>query len=42
MFGGLATLLSEARRALLLAVGFLLLRWLVLFFLYRKKIFLRV
>ena len=42
VFGGLAGLLPEVWGILLLEVSFVLLRWLVLFFLYRHKIFLRV
>ena len=42
VFGGVAGLLPEAWGLLLLEVSFVLLRWLVLFFLYRHKIFLRV
>ena len=42
VFGGTAGLLPEAWGALVLAVGAVLLRWLVLLFLYRHKIFLRV
>ena len=42
VFGGLAGLLPEVWGFLLLEVSFVLLRWLVLFFLYRHKIFLRV
>ena len=42
VFGGVAGLLPEAWGLLLLDVGFVLLRWLVLLFLYRHKIFLRV
>ena len=42
VFEGVAELLPEAWGLLLLEVSFVLLRWLVLFFLYRHKIFLRV
>ena len=42
VFGGTAKLLPDAWGAVLLAAGAVLLRWLVLFFLYRHKIFLRV
>ena len=42
VFGGTAGLLPDAWGALVLAVGAVLLRWLVLLFLYRRKIFLRV
>ena len=42
VFGGVAGLLPELWGLLLLEVGFVLLRWLVLLFLYRHKIFLRV
>lgn len=42
VFGGVASLLPELWGALVLAVGAFLLKWLVLYFLYRKKIFLRV
>ena len=42
VFGGVAGLLPEVWGVLLLEVGFVLLRWLVLLFLYRHKIFLRV
>ena len=42
VFGGVASLLPEVWGALLLEVSFVLLRWLVLLFLYRRRIFLRV
>lgn len=42
LFGGAASLLPAVWGALLLQVSFVLLRWLVLLFLYRRKIFLRV
>jgi predicted acyltransferase len=42
VFGGVASLLPEAWGGVVLALGCILLRWLVLFFLYRHKIFLRV
>ena len=42
LFGGVAGLLPDAWSALLLAAGAVLLRWLVLLFLYRRGIFLRV
>ena len=42
VFGGVAGLLPEVWGILLLEVSFVLLRWLVLYFLYRHKIFLRV
>ena len=42
LFGGVAGLLPEAWRSLLLVFGGLLLKWLLLLFLYRRKIFLRV
>ena len=42
VFGGVASMLPEACGLLLLQIGFVLLRWLVLLFLYRRKIFLRV
>ena len=42
VFGGVAGLLPEVWGFLLLEVSFVLLRWLVLLFLYRHKIFLRV
>ena len=42
VFGGVASMLPEAWGLLLLQIGFVLLRWLVLLFLYRRKIFLRV
>ena len=42
VFGGVAGLLPEVWGFLLLEVGVVLLRWLVLLFLYRHKIFLRV
>ena len=42
VFGGVAGLLPEAWGSLLLVSGCLLLKWLVLLFLYRRKIFLRV
>ena len=40
--GGMASLLPEAWGAVLLAAGYLLVCWLLLYFLYRKKIFLKV
>ena len=42
VFGGTASLLPDAWGALLIAAGAVLLRWLVLLFLYRHKIFFRV
>ena len=42
VFGGVASLLPDVWGFLLLEVSFVLLRWLVLLFLYRKKIFLRI
>ena len=42
VFGGVASLLPTVWAALLLETGFVLLRWLVLLFLYRKKIFIRL
>ena len=42
VFGGTAGLLPDAWGALVIAAGAVLLRWLVLLFLYRHKIFLRV
>ncbi len=42
LFGGVAGLLPEAWGCLLLLSGGLLLKWLLLLFLYRRKIFLRV
>ena len=42
LFGGIAGLLPEAWGSLLLVFGGLLLKWLLLLFLYRRKIFLRV
>ena len=40
--GGAAALLPEAWGAVLLAAGYMLVCWLLLYFLYRKKIFLKV
>ena len=40
--GGMASLLPEAWGAVLLAAGYMLVCWLLLYFLYRKKIFLKV
>lgn len=42
VFGGLAAMVPELWGVLVLAVGTIVLKWLVLYFLYRKKIFLRV
>ena len=42
VFGGVAKLMPEAFGLLFLEASFVLLRWLVLLFLYRRKIFLRV
>lgn len=42
VFGGVAKLMPEAFGLLFLEVSFVLLRWLVLLFLYRHKIFIRV
>ena len=42
VFGGVAGLLPEVWGLLLLEIGYVLLRWFVLLFLYRHKIFLRV
>lgn len=42
VFGGVASLLPEVWGVLLLESGYVLLRWLVLLFLYRKKIFIRL
>lgn len=41
-FGGTADLLPEAWGAVLLAAGYIFLCWILLYFLYRKKIFLKV
>ena len=40
--GGTAGLLPEAWGAVLLAVGYILVCWLLLYFLYRHKVFLKV
>ena len=42
VFGGVAALLPEAWGALVLTVGVLAIQWLLLYFLYRKKVFLKV
>jgi predicted acyltransferase len=41
-FGGLASLFSEAGRAVILSIGAILCMWTVLYILYRNKIFLKV
>ena len=40
--GGMAALLPEPWGAALLAVGYVLVCWLLLYFLYRHKVFLKV
>ncbi len=42
LFGGLINLAAEPYRPMLYSVGVLLLEWLLLFFLYRKKVFLKI
>lgn len=42
VFGGVASLLPELWGAFVISLGAFVLKWLVLYFLYRKKIFLRV
>ena len=41
-FGGMADKLPEAWGDVVLAVGYLLVCWLILYFLYRKKIFVKI
>jgi len=42
LFAGVASLLSEGPARVLMAAGYLLLCWLFLYFLYKKKVFLKV
>ena len=42
LFGGLINLAAEPYRLILYCVGLLLLKWLMLYFLYRKKVFLKI
>lgn len=42
LFGGIANMLEEPFRPVILVIGSLFLEWMLLYFLYRKKVFLRV
>jgi predicted acyltransferase len=41
-FGGAANMLPEAWGAVLLSAGYIVICWLVLYFLYKKKVFLKI